>query len=191
MIRKIIGGIIALVGFIVCCWGLLVFAMSIYYNAAKTPHMGDAAYLGFYYGLAIIVIGAIPLMIGILLVKDPQAFLRGVQLSKQHIVIIWLTIILAIVFFGLGSKVYVIREDDKICQTYHAGTIYGYPIGGQIGTYEKVSPSDKYTPRRLLTKSEKGIASVRFIAPYKNTLVVAALLIGFFAFIITKNSKKK
>lgn len=191
MIKKIIGIVIAVIGFLISCWGLWVFAMSIYYNAAKTPHMGSAAYLGFYYGLAVIVIGAIPLVVGFLLVKDPKAFLGGMELSRRHIVVIWVTVILASLFFGLNSKVYIMKEDDKTCQTYQAATIYGHPIGGQIGTYEKISPSDKYAPRRLLTKSEKGLSGIRFIAPYKNALSIATLLIGFFVFIMMKSKSKQ
>ena len=190
MIRKIIGCVITIIGFLTFGWGLWVFGASIYYGLAKTPGMGAAAGLGFYYGLAFIGIGLIPFIIGILIIKDPQLFFGGMILSKKHILIIWATIILTAIFFGLDSKVYVMKEDDKTCQTYQAATIYGYPIGGQIGTYEKLSPSDDYTPRRLLTKSEKGLSGVRLIAPYKYILVITTLVIGFFAFMIAKDRNK-
>lgn len=186
MIRKTIGSILAVIGFLLCGWGLWVFGVSVYYLVAKTPHMGDAAGLGFYYGLGIMGIGVIPFIVGILLIKEPKAFFGEMTLSKKHIAILWITFILTIIFSGLDAKVIIMKEDDKICQTYQVATIYGYPVGGQIGTYEKYSSSDKYAPRRLLAKSDKGLSGFRLLGHYKYPLVIATLLIGFMSFMIVK-----
>lgn len=52
MIRKVIGGIITVIGILSFVWGSWILGMSIYYTSIKDRFMGDSAYLGFYFGLA-------------------------------------------------------------------------------------------------------------------------------------------
>jgi hypothetical protein len=83
---------------------------------------------------------------------------------------------------GLDTRILILKEDAKTCQTYDAATFYGRPIGGEIAMYEKQSPDDKYAPRRMLSKSREGIAELRFFGHHKHFVVIVTLLLGFVLF---------
>ena len=73
LFKKILGVIALLLGFAVSGYGIFIFIGSIYYGAYARAHpeefgLGDAAGLGFYYGIAIILVGLIPIAIGYLIV---------------------------------------------------------------------------------------------------------------------------
>jgi len=180
MIKKIAGSILGVAGFIICGWGLYLFGMSIYYLATKNQAMGPGAGIGYFYGIAAIIIG-----LALLAVGGMVLFSKG-KFTKNQNIIISIAFILTIMFMGLDTKVFVLKEDDRTCQTYDAATFYGRPIGGQIATYEKQSPNDKYAPRRMISKSREGIAELRFFGHYKYFVVIATILLGFVLFAIDR-----
>ncbi|MFC1589957.1 hypothetical protein ACFL42_00535 [Candidatus Omnitrophota bacterium] len=186
MIRKVIGSILAIIGFLIFGWGLWIFAMSIYHNAAKTPHMGDAAYIGFYYGLTLIGVGLIPLLFGSMIFINPKAILGKMVVSKKHKIIIWATVILIILFMGLKLKCISLAEDKKTDHSHIEATLYGYTIGEQTRLYEKGNVSNKYQTRTI-TQSRKGLYKLGYHLAYnKYRLIIATLLIGFVLFIAVK-----
>ena len=89
---------------------------------------------------------------------------------------------------GLDTKLLILKEDAKTCQTYNAAIFYGKPIGGEIALYEKQSPNDKYTPRRLLSKTREGVLDFRFVGRHKISFIVAILILG--AALFYMNRKK-
>lgn len=191
MIRKIIGTIIAVIGFIVSGWGLWVFAMSIYYNAAKTPHMGSAAYIGFYYGLALIGIGLVPLLLGIMIVTNPKALLGDIVISNKHKIVIGATIAIIILLMGLELKCATLAEDKKTENSFVAATLYGYTIGEQTRLYEKGNASNNYKTRTI-SQARKGLYPFSYHLAYsKNRLIVATLMIGFALFMMMKSKGRK
>ena len=184
MIRKIIGSIIGLVGLLICGWGLWALGMSIYYGAAKTPGMGDAAGFGFLYGLAFIGIGIVPLLIGIFVLSNPKALFGEAAISKRQKIIALVTIILVVIFFGLKSE---------INKSFHKLSIYGIDVG--IGfTDPLASRIIKNTPSLMSEFNEAAkhrqigfkniIGRVAHTGYYKNHLIVATLLIGLILFIM-------
>lgn len=69
IIRKSIGSIILALGFLVGGYGIFIFGGSIYYGIYSQSHSekfgyGDAAGIGFFYGLIIIAISLIPIALG-------------------------------------------------------------------------------------------------------------------------------
>jgi Ca2+/Na+ antiporter len=177
MLKKIIGSFLTLAGFIICGWGLYIFCMSIYYLATKNQAMGPGAGIGFFYGIALIVIGLVFLVAGI------ATLLSKMNLTRNQNFIILVVLIFIIIFMGLDAKILVLKEDAKTCLTYSAATFYGKPIGGEVATYEKQLPNDKYTPRRLISKSHEGI-DLRFVGRYKVLFVTVALIFGIALFLV-------
>lgn len=184
MVRKIIGSIIAVVGILVSGWGLWVFCMSIYYSAIKDRFMGDAAYLGFYYGLALIGIGIVPLLIGIFVYANPKALFGEATISKRQKIIALVTIILVVIFFGLKS------ETNR---SFHKLSIYGIDVGIAFtdplaGKIIKHTPSlmnefDEATKNRQVG-FKNIIGRVARIGYYRNQLIIATLVIGLISFIM-------
>ena len=168
MIRKIIGSIFVIAGSCVVCWGIWVLSMSLYYLATNNSRYGDAAGIGLPYGIIVCAIGIVPIVIGILFLKK--------LLSQKQMFIILASLFVIVALSGLNRKVLVLEENAKICKTYAAATFYGYPIGGQIGTYEKVVTNN--ASRKLISKSEKGLSTLRFIVPYKGLIIVCVILLG-------------
>ena len=182
MIKKMIGSIIALAGFVICGWGIYLFGMSIYYLAAKNQEMGPAAGIGYSYGIMAIIIGLVLLVFGGIILFNKKEF------TKKQNIIIPTMIIFILMFMGFDTKVFVLKEDAKMSQTYVAATFYGHPVGGQIAVYEKKSKEDRYAPRRMLSKLRKGIAEFRIVGQYKYWLIIITLLIGFILFVRDKRN---
>ncbi len=185
MIKKIAGSILGVAGFIICGWGLYLFGMSVYYLATKNQQMGPGAGIGYFYGIAAIIIGLALLATGGVILFSKEKF------TKNQNIIISTVFILVVMFIGLDTKVLVLKEDDRTCQTYNATTFYGRPIGGQIAIYEKQSPNDKYAPRRMLSKSREGIAELRFVGPYKLLFIISTIFLGFALFAIDRRKTRK
>ena len=69
IIRRFIGAIIFICGLLISGYGVFIFGASIYYGSYSRVHpkhfgYGDAAGIGFFYGLAIFAIGFIPIVLG-------------------------------------------------------------------------------------------------------------------------------
>ena len=185
MIKKMIGSIIAFAGFVICGWGIYLFGMSIYYLATKNQEMGPAAGIGYSYGIIAFIIGLVLLVIGGIILFSKKEF------TKKQNIIIPTMIILILIFMGFDTKVFVLKEDAKTSQTYVAATFYGQPVGGQIAVYEKKSNEDRYAPRRMISKSRKGVAELRIIGQYKYWFIIITLLAGFILFIRDKRNRQR
>lgn len=183
MIKKNVGSILALVGFVICGWGVYIFSMSIYYLVTKNQEMGPGAGIGYFYGMAAIILGLVLLSVGGIILFSKEKF------TKNQSIIISIAFILTVILMGLDKKVFILKEDDRTCQTYDAATLYGRPIGGQIATYEKKFPNDKYAPRQMISKSREGMAEFKFVGQYKQLFIIATLLLGFVLFIIDKRKQ--
>lgn len=78
--KKIIGLIILALGFLVSGYGMFIFVGAIYYSIYSQSHpeqfgYGDAAGMGFLYGLIIIIVGIIPIVFGNLIMSGKQSVL--------------------------------------------------------------------------------------------------------------------
>lgn len=87
IIRKLVGLIILAVGFLVSCYGIFIFGGSIYYGLYSQSHhensgYSDAAGLGFYYGLAVIAIGLIPIALGNLIFAGKKSLIYKLLFDK-------------------------------------------------------------------------------------------------------------
>jgi hypothetical protein len=180
MVKKIFAGLLATGGLFLLGWGAYIFVMSVYFLATKNQIMGPGAGLGYFYGGASIIIGLALLSVGGLLLFSKEKF------STRQDIIIVATFVLTFIFLGLSSKVIILKEDDKTCQTYYAATFYGRPIGGEIATYDKMSQKDYYTPRRKIVSSKKGLAELRFASRYTLWLIIITLLGGTALFFMNK-----
>ena len=189
MIRKAIGSIIAVIGFLICGWGLWIFGGSIYYLSAKTPFMGDAAGIGFFYGLAIMGIGFVPLLVGIFIAVNPKALLGEMAVSKKHKIIIWAAVALIIIFMGITTK-NIATTTKGVTSTRQTIALFGCPIGEQETEYSYKNSSLTDASPRITRQTKKGLFTIGYyLGFYKHVFIIATLLMGFLAFILVKNNK--
>jgi hypothetical protein len=86
--KKIIGLIILVLGFLVSGYGIFIFGGAIYYSIYSQSHpeqfgYGDAAGMGFFYGLIIIVVGIIPIVLGNLIMSGKQSIIYKIFSGKN------------------------------------------------------------------------------------------------------------
>ena len=88
IIRKMSGLVILVLGLLVSGYGIFIFGSSIYYSIYSHSHpakfgYGDAAGMGFFYGLIIIAIGLIPLAIGNLIMAGKKSIAYKIFAGKN------------------------------------------------------------------------------------------------------------
>lgn len=88
LIRKLGGIVILALGLLVSGYGIFIFGGSIYYTIYSRSHpekfgYGDAAGMGFLYGLIIIAIGIIPIAFGNLIIAGRKSIIYKIFSSKN------------------------------------------------------------------------------------------------------------
>lgn len=88
IIRKLGGLVILVLGLLVSGYGIFIFGGSIYYTIYSHSHpekfgYGDAAGMGFFYGLIIIAVGIIPLAIGNLIMSGKKSVVYKIFSGKN------------------------------------------------------------------------------------------------------------
>lgn len=83
IIRKLIGFAILISGFCVSGYGIFILGGSIYYSIYSQSHpekfgFGDAAGMGFMYGLVLITAGMLPIAISSLIVSGKKSIIYKV-----------------------------------------------------------------------------------------------------------------
>lgn len=86
--KKIIGLITLVLGFLISGYGIFIFGGSIYYSIYSQSHpeqfgYGDAAGMGFFYGLIIIAVGIIPIALGNLIMAGKHSIVYKIFSGKN------------------------------------------------------------------------------------------------------------
>ena len=89
IMKKLAGLIVLVFGFLVSGYGLFIFGGSIYYANYSRLHpgnfgYGDAAGLGFFYGLAIFAIGLIPVALGNLIFGGKKSLIYKLLFGENR-----------------------------------------------------------------------------------------------------------
>ena len=88
IIRKLSGLVILVLGLLVSGYGIFIFGSAIYYSVYSQSHpekfgYGDAAGMGFIYGLIVIAIGVIPIALGNLIMTGKKSITYKIFAGKN------------------------------------------------------------------------------------------------------------
>lgn len=87
-IRKLVGATIFVLGLLVSGYGIFLFGGSVYYGLYSQSHpekfgYSDAAGIGFFYGLAIIAIGIIPIALANLIFAGKNSLVYRLLVGEK------------------------------------------------------------------------------------------------------------